>query len=697
MNTSPAHDESVRDLARRAGIAVEWQDNAGRPKTVALDVLRYILATLGLPCGTPDDLLASRKILDDSVTQALPALITTIAGQPARLDVRATEARPARLRLEAGGIRDIALMPGSGGLTVPAISETGYHRLLVDDREVVLAVAPKSCRTIDDVVPAARLWGIAAQVYSLRHRGDGGIGDAAGIAALAEAAGRRGADAVALSPLHALFTADPAHFGPYSPSTRLFLNPLHASPFLVFGEAHVGNMLRASGLGETFERLEAVSLIDWPAAARAKHRLLRALFDTFTDSPDANSPHHADFVRFRTEGGDLLARHAVFEALHAEKFAAGEGDWHRWPSELRDPASPAVARFAASHARDVTFHCFLQWLADRSLAIAQRRAVASGMRIGLIGDLAVGMDPAGSHAWSCPGELLDGLSVGAPPDLFNPRGQDWGLTGFSPRALVAGGYAGFLATLRAVLRNAGGVRMDHAMGMTRLWLLPQGADPADGAYLAYPLTDLLRLLALESQRHAAVVVGEDLGTVPDGFHATLETNGIHGMRVLLFERDGAAFKPPDLWDRAAVAMTSTHDLPTIAGWWHGSDIVTRAAAGSLGVAVTEADAKAERDEDRPAMWQAFVQSGDAAGEAPSLGDTEPVVDAALAYIAATPSPLCLVPVEDLIGMEEQPNLPGTIDQHPNWRRRLQTTADALLDERATARRVAQLAKRRPRS
>jgi 4-alpha-glucanotransferase len=698
MSISPAHDESVRDLARRAGIAVEWQDNVGRPKTVAPDVLRHILATLGLPCGTPDDLLASRSMLQgSSIAQVPPPLITAVAGHPTRLDIRATEARPARLSLEAGGARDIALAPVDGGLTVPAISETGYHRLLLDDREVVLAVAPKSCRSIDDVVPAARLWGLAAQVYSLRHRGDGGIGDAAGIAALAEAAGKRGADAVALSPLHALFSADPAHFGPYSPSTRLFLNPLHASPALVFGEAHVAGTLHAIGLSATFERLETSPLIDWPASADARHRLLRALFETFVDSPDANASHHADFARFRTEGGELLARHAVFEALHAEQFAAGAGDWHRWPTELRDPANPAVAVFAASHEREVTFHCFLQWLADRSLAIAQQRAIASGMRIGLIGDLAVGMDPAGSHAWSCPGELLDGLSVGAPPDLFNPRGQDWGLTSFSPRALVAGGYTGFLATLRAVLRNAGGVRMDHAMGMTRLWLLPQGADPADGAYLAYPLTDLLRLLALESQRHAAIVVGEDLGTVPDGFHETLETTGIHGMRVLLFERDGAAFKPPDRWDRSPVAMTSTHDLPTIAGWWHGSDIVTRAACGSLGEGVSEADAVAERDGDRPAMWQAFVQAGDAAGEAPSLSDTALVVDAALAYIATTPSPLCLVPLEDLIGMEEQPNLPGTIDQHPNWRRRLQTAAGALLDEPATARRVAQLAKRRPRS
>ena len=238
----------------------------------------------------------------------------------------------------------------------------------------------------------------------------------------------------------------------------------------------------------------------------------------------------------------------MFEALHAVQSAIGASDWHQWPLDLRDPASAAVAVFAASHEREVRFHCFLQWLADRSLGIAQDRAREVGMRIGLIADLAVGMDPSGSHAWSRQGDVLGGLSIGAPPDMFNPRGQNWGLTGFSPRALVNGGFRPFLATLRAVLRNAGGIRIDHAMGMTRLWLIPQGANQPRAPIWHIQLTDLLRLLALESQRHAAVVVGEDLGTVPEGFHETLETSGLHGMRVLWFERDGARLHSPDAWD-----------------------------------------------------------------------------------------------------------------------------------------------------
>jgi 4-alpha-glucanotransferase len=687
-------DEAIRDLAIRAGIAADWEDYAGNPKTVSTEVLRLILEALELPCATRGDVLASRRLLQrKSTVEGLPPLITATAGRPTRLDVGANEPCGAELCLESGESQAIQLSPVRGRLRVPAINAAGYHRLLIDGRELVIAVAPRRCHTIEDVVPDARLWGIAAQVYALRHDVDGGIGDVAGVAALAEAAGARGADAIALSPLHALFGADPSRFGPYSPSTRLFLNPLHAAPALVFGEAYVLDILRSEGLADTFAQLGAAKLIDWPAAADAKHRLLRALFERFTDG---HGPLHLDFASFRADGGELLVQHAVFETLHAIKSSAGSGNWHSWPVDLRDPGSAAVAVFATSNEREVLFQCFMQWLADRSLDVAQRRARAAGMRIGLIGDLAVGMDPNGSHAWSRQSDLLGGLSIGAPPDLLNPRGQDWGLTGFSPRALSAGGFAPFLATLRAALRHAGGVRIDHAMGLTRLWLLPQGADAADGAYLNYPLTDLLRLLALESRRHNAIVIGEDLGTVPTGFREELEIAGLHGMRVLWFERNGQGFSPPEAWDQSSVAMTSTHDLPTVAGWWHGKDIAIRAQCGRLGVGVAEADVAAERASDRKALWKAFVHAGTANGDTPLPDDTQPVADKALAYIAATPSPLCLPPLEDLLGIEEQPNLPGTIDQHPNWRRRLPTDAGSLLDEPQAATRVQTLASQRPR-
>ncbi len=355
-------------------------------------------------------------------------------------------------------------------MELPVISEPGYHRLLIGSREIVLAVAPERATTAADLAPGARPWGLAAQIYGLRRSGDGGmgdggIGDAACVAQLAEAAARHGADMLALSPVHALFPAEPHQYGPYSPSSRLFLNPLHADPAMLFGSARVIGAAAQAGVTQDYARLERLDLIDWPAAAHAKLALLRALFAQF--SADAGIPDalRADFAQFEADGGDLLAAHAWFEALQAEQVARDPrgGDWRAWPSDLRDAHGPAVTAFAAAHRREVLFHMFLQWVADRSLGQAQQRARRAGMRIGLIADLAVGMDPAGSHAWSRPADILAGLAIGAPPDLFNPNGQQWGITSFSPGSLRAGGFAPFLATC------APPCAMPAACGSTMRW------------------------------------------------------------------------------------------------------------------------------------------------------------------------------------------------------------------------------------
>lgn len=682
-------DEVLRDLARRAGISVEWQDYAGNPHVVAPPVLRRVLAALGLPADTSRELSASRRLLTRRSSLAdLQPMVTAVAGRPTRLDVGGNEAVPAQLCLENGGIRDLSLLPARGRLRVPAIGEAGYHRLIIEDREVVLAVSPARCRSIEDVVPDARLWGLAAQLYALRHAGDLGIGDLAGAATLARSAGDKGADALALSPMHALFAADPGHFGPYSPSSRLFLNPLYAAPELIFNRAAYPMLAPAMESADD-------ELIDWAQSSRAKYELLRSLFEAFLEGPDWDGYLGADFARYRAERGTLLFEHACFEALHAARMPRSE--WRKWPVDLRNPRGAAVDCFAQSHHEELLFHQFLQWLTDRSLAAAQRQARESGMRIGLIGDLAVGMDPSGSHAWSRQQDILLGLTIGAPPDLLNPQGQDWGLTSFSPRAMEESGFAPFLATLRAAMRHVGGIRVDHAMGLARLWLIPEGASPADGAYLNFPVGDLLRLLALESVRHNVVVIGEDLGTVPEGFHDMLEQSGIHGMRVLWFERDPqAGFTQPRGWGNTDVAMTSTHDLPTVAGWWKGSDIDARHQAGRLGVDADPDTVRRERDQDRPRLWNAFVRDHASAGPVPPPDETGTVVDAALRFVARTEVPLSLIPLEDLLGVEEQPNMPGTVSEHPNWRRRLPVPAEDVLDQEAVARRIELIASERPR-
>ncbi|HVL76662.1 MAG TPA: 4-alpha-glucanotransferase, partial [Noviherbaspirillum sp.] len=346
-----------------------------------------------------------------------------------------------------------------------------------------------------------------------------------------------------------------------------------------------------------------------------------------------------------------------------------------------------VQAFARDHAEEVEFHAFLQWQAERGLRLAQRAARQAGMPVGLVTDLAVGADNGGSQAWSRQNEILTGLAVGAPPDAMNPRGQGWGLGAFSPHAMKAGGFHAYIEMLRAAFAHAGGVRIDHVLGLHRLWLVPDGASPEEGAYLHYPRTDLLRLVALESWRHRAIVIGEDLGTVPEGFHELLADAGLLGIRVLLFQRDGQRFLQPHEWPADAISTTTTHDLPTIAGYWKARDIEWRARLDLLEVGQSEEEARDQRDNECAALWRALQQGGFAPHDAPQPGPDDAPVDEAIAFMAAAPAPLAMLPVEDLLGQVEQPNLPGTTDAHPNWRRRLPHPVDSLLDDPDAARRL----------
>lgn len=663
-------DTTLAALAEAAGLSVEWRDNAGRLNTVGADTLRAVLAAMGFPADSEAAIAGSRAALARRAATLPPVLTLTVGTDGVAVPGAAVGERW-RLALEDGTTREGTLSAGwSGEARLPGLDTPGWHRLEVGGREVALAAAPTRCVALPE---HARAWGLAVQVYALRRAGDRGVGDHGALASLGTAAARHGASCLAMSPQHALFAADPHRFGPYSPSSRLFLNPLHADPALVFADTP-GTPAADDG-----------DLVDWPAVSARTLAAFRTLF----------ARHAADprFAAFRAREAEALRDHARFEALHAHQVAqAGLYDWRRWPAPLRDPLSPEVAAFAHDHAEAVAFHEFVQFLADASLAETQRRLRAAGMAIGLITDLAVGADPAGSQAWSRPEQILNGVSVGAPPDAFSPLGQDWGLTAFSPTALIDTGFAGFLGVLRAALRHAGGVRIDHVMGLARLWLVPPGTSPREGVYVRYPLDDLLRLIALESWEHRAIVIGEDLGTLPDGFRDRLEAAEILGMRVLWFERDhDGAFTDPSRWSRRAAAMTTTHDLPTVVGWWQGRDIAWRCRLDRFPDAATAEAEEAARAADRRALWQAMCRSGAAAGEPPGTEAAEQVADAAIRHVGGAASALALLPVEDACALAEQPNLPGTVDGHPNWRRRLPAEAVSIIDRTETRRRIAAFA------
>jgi 4-alpha-glucanotransferase len=687
-------EAAIHALAQSAGLSIDWRDHANNAQRVSTEALQRILAALGLPCDTAEQLSASELAV---IIEGTPSLVTATAGQPIDLRLSSSSRVPDRVRVtqEDGKIIDLSVGHGPRGIRLPAIGAIGYHSCEIGDHRITLAVAPACCPTIADIAPNERVWGVAAQVYGLRSSGDCGIGDGAGVVALARKAAANKADVLALSPVHALFAADPNHFSPYSPSSRLFYNPLHADACVVFGEARVLKATAQAGVDESSRASEQRDLIDWPQSTRAKMSIFRRLFEDFATADlvaATTTPLGADFARFRVEGGKLLEDHACFEALHAERLRidAAAWSWIEWPAQWRDPDSDAVRAFTAQNSYEIAFHCFLQWIADRSLAAAQAEAKRAGMRIGLIADLAIGMSGAGSHAWTRQQDILVGLEIGAPPDQYNAKGQNWGLTTFSPRALSRGGFAPFIATLRACLRHAGGARVDHAMGLLRLWVIPRGAVPSQGAYLAYPIDDLMRLTKLESSRHRAIVIGEDLGTVPVGFRERLTAAGIYGMRVLWFERERNRFAPPQAWSADTAAMTSTHDLPTVAGWWRGTDIEVRS---QIGLVPDPEKEKAERLKERRSLWRAFRRAGVAIGDLPAATAPSLVVDAAVKFLAETPSHLTLLPLEDALALEEQPNLPGTIDEHPNWRRRYPGQAQDLLEAPAVRQRIAPLVRR----
>lgn len=617
--------DALTRLARAAGLAVEWTDAAGRARTVGADTLRAVLAALELPADNDRSARDSLARLKQMRDKRPPLRVGVVSG------LLPVVAKGAIVRLVADNGEHHDCPMTNEKIRLPEIP--GYYRSA--DSGERFAVAPRQAW-----LPDGAAWGIGVQLYGLRGGTSAGFGDFAALASFCEQAGAAGANAVAISPVHALFGAAPSRISPYAPSTRLWLNPLYAALSRKMRDVNT-------------------KLVDWPVAAPRKIAALRREFAHFRQDDD--------FTAFLRKGGKRLLAHARFEVLDERFRAHGCNSWQDWPADFRDPDSSSVHALAPADP-DVAFQLFLQWRADVSLAVAQAKARHAGMGVGLITDMAVGMDPAGSHAWSAPQEVLRELTVGAPPDAFNSKGQNWGLTNLSPHGLTQSGYDGFIATLRAAMRHAGGIRLDHAMGLERLWIIPKGAHATDGVYLQYPLRPLLNLIALESWQHRVLVVAEDLGTVPPGLRARLARARLLGMRVLWFERDvKGRFLPPQSWDAKAAALSTTHDLPTLAGWWSGTDLAWRR---KLGQQPSPAKMERQRARERAALWRMLVQAGCAGGPRPT--DPQAFADAAFAAIAATPSALKLLPIEDFLGQKEQPNIPGTVDEHPNWRRRLGT-------------------------
>lgn len=528
-----------------------------------------------------------------------------------------------------------------------------------------------------------RCWGVTCQLYGLRSARNWGIGDFADLARLAVLVAGQGGDFLGVNPLHALYPHDPERCSPYSPSSRRFLNVLYIAPDV---EPEYGAIAPPA-----LDALRHGDLVAYRDVARVKLAALKAMFQVF--QAGAAADRRSSFETFLNQSGRTLERHCVFAALHENQAGT---PWWEWPEAYRLSDSEAVDRFRETHAHRIAFLAWLQWLADDQLKRAQADALAAGMRIGLYLDMAVGVAPDGAMAWADPALMVRGAHIGAPPDAFNQQGQDWGLVPQRPTVLIERDLEPFRADLRASMRHAGAVRLDHAMALERLFWVPAGAPASDGTYLRYPLAAMMAAVTGESQACHCCVIGEALGTVPEGFWQLLADKELQSYRVLFFERlDDGTFRHPGGYPASAFGCVATHDLPTLLGWWAGRDIEWREAVGFI----TPGEAGAERRERtqlRQALWEALSREALVpAGAAPPQLDRQAVIAVHL-YLASSPVRLMGVQLEDAVGEIEQPNLPGASDPHPNWRRKLSVKLEDLARHPLFSTLSAAMAKQRPR-
>ncbi|MEV4621573.1 4-alpha-glucanotransferase [Asanoa sp. NPDC049573] len=635
-------ERDLRRLAAAHGVVTAYDAADGHRAQVDRDIVVRVLGLLDVDATSPSAITAALEAVPAG--DRLPPTIVLREGQSRALP------GPGTVTLEDGSTRGVG--PDLTGLPL------GWHRLACGGQEVTVVVAPRR------LPPPPAAWGWMLQLYALRGAGSWGMGDLGDLREFAGWAAGTGAGLVLLNPLHAIGPNQPVQASPYSPSSRRFANPLYIRVTDTAEYARADAVLRAK---VDALRPDDGDLIDYDAVWQAKRTALELLYP-LASSQEAN----AERTGF-----------ATYCAL-AEQHGT---DWRQWPAELRGPDSAATRAVRDAYGQRVGFFAWLQRLCDEQLAAA---AAATGdMPVGIVHDLAVGVDPGGADGWQLGDVLAQGVRVGAPPDAFNQLGQDWGLAAWRPDRLAATGYAAYRDMLRALLRHGGGLRVDHVAGLSRLWWIPPGAGAAEGTYVRYDADAMFGILALEAQRAGAVVIGEDLGTVQPSVTRALRGRNMLGSTVLWFTRDEAGFIPPRKWPRNALASVSTHDLPTAMGFLTEEHVRVRAR---LGLLATGEEAEHERAQ---ADRQALIAMLRAAGLL-SEEDDDSIVTALHAALAASPARLIAASLYDVLGETRQPNLPGTTDQYPNWRLPLPLPREEIQDHPGVRAIARLLAAARPR-
>jgi 4-alpha-glucanotransferase len=659
------------ELAHAYGVMTEYADFRGTPVRVSGETIEAVLAAMDVDVSHPERALAERHL--EPWRRMVPPCLVVVQGEQATCWVHVVDGDPARLEveLEDGSWRRLDQLDhwvdprdvdgtrvGEATFAVPADLPLGYHTLHAssDDSRVTgtLVVTP-AWLGLPDGADGARSWGFATQLYSVRSRGSWGVGDLADLGALASWSAGLGADYVLVNPLHAAEPLPPLEPSPYLPSTRRFFNPLYLRVEDIPEHADLPPAGRATVeqlRAQVPPGLDAGSAIERDPAWAAKRAAL-LLVHGVPRSPE----REAAYAAFRDREGEALLQYATWSVL-AEEHG---NDARTWPAELQDAHGGPVAAFAATHADRVDFAMWLQWVLDEQLQAAQAQAVAAGMRLGTMHDLAVGVHPGGADAWRLRDVYAGGVRVGAPPDPYNQLGQNWSQPPWRPERLAERAYQPFRDLIGAVLRHAGGVRVDHVIGLFRLWWIPEGVPADQGTYVHYDHRALVGVLALEAHRAGAVVVGEDLGVVAPEARGYLRERGILGTSILWFERDGEAPLPAERWREWCLASVTTHDLPPSAGYLAGDHVRLQHRLGLLTGDLDEQLAAAGADRE---AW--LVEVRRRTGLTPDA-DVDETVLALHRYLALTPARLLCVALTDAVGDRRTQNQPGTVDEYPNWR------------------------------
>jgi 4-alpha-glucanotransferase len=693
------------ELAARYGVATHYEDWAGTRVAVPESTLIAVLAALGVDAGDDGQRVAALTEHDRRYwRRPLPPTILARTGSTSSFWVHVTHGDDVEVwvTLEDGSIRrglhqmrndtppfDLdGRQVGEASFELPADLPLGYHRVhmrsATSEADATLIVSPATL-PVPPRLGDRRSWGLATQLYSVRSQRSWGVGDLTDLTDLAVwSATRHRAGFILVNPLHAAAPAAPMEPSPYLPTSRRFVNPLYLRPEAIpeYAELRHRGRLRRSRT-EVQARARRKELVDRDSAWRAKRAALSTIYRV-----ERSAGRDLAYAGYRAREGGALDDFAVWCAL-AEKYG---NDWHDWPTDLQHPRSEAVAAFAADNAEDVDFHRWLQWQLDEQLTNAHATAIAAGMDVGVMHDLAVGVDPNGADAWALQEVLALGVTAGAPPDEFNQLGQDWSQPPWRPDQLVEQAYEPFRALVRGVLRHAGGVRIDHIIGLFRLWWIPRGAAPTDGTYVRYDHEAMIGIVALEAHRAGAVVVGEDLGTVEPWVRTYLHDRGLFGTSILWFEQDrdgGGGPLPAERWREYCLSAVTTHDLPPTAGYLAGEHVRLRDELGLLTRPAAE-----ELADDRAAQ-DAWLQELRRVGLLPAHDGVEPDSDAVILalhrYLGRTPSRLLALSLADAVGDLKTQNQPGTSDEYPNWRvplrgpdGRQRLVEDVFADPRAAA-------------